>query len=216
LSRKCELLFGAVRNGQAVRNYISLSDSRQRKRRRRLINTWGRNDMGAMMPGNDISMLQVLIPERCEKCHARFFVYMPNLRHPRIDEKWCDSCNDDPTTDISEDEYWAVTHTQPYIFAGWKFRVYESPTDPDGVTLRLFKKLPYPESPSKFMSASWGLRSDMPRLAAWLIGHWYEHLLQVCPCLHGERDQAVDEGDGSPFRKAIIQSLLWYHKQGLI
>jgi hypothetical protein len=171
--------------------------------------------MGAMMPGNEIFIPQVVVPERCEKCHCRF-VYAPHFRHPRIDEKWCQSCNDDPTTDIMEDSYWATVHTQPYIFAGWKFKVNEWPTDADNVTLMLYKKLPYPEDPGKVLSASWGLRSEMPRLAAWLIGHWYEHLFQICPCLHGLRDEAVDEGDGSPFRKTVIESLLWYHDRELI
>ena len=171
--------------------------------------------MGAMTPGNEISMTQVVIPARCEKCHARF-VSMPHFQRPsRIDEKWCGSCNDDPTTDIMEDNYWAKVPTQPYIFAGWRFKVYENRVEPDGVSLMLYKKLPYPENPANVFSASWGLRSEMPRLAAWLIGHWYEHLFQICPCLHGVRDQAVDEGDGSPFRQAVIESLLWYHKRGL-
>ena len=171
--------------------------------------------MGAMTPGNDISMTQVVIPQRCEKCHAQFF-YAPYFRHPRIDEKWCYSCNDDPTTDIMEDEFWRTSKREAYIFAGWKFWVNESPIESDTVILRLYKKLPYPEDANKVMSASWGPRSEMPRLAAWLIGHWYEHLLQICPCLHGVRDEAVDEGDGSPFRKAVIESLLWYHDRGLI
>lgn len=172
--------------------------------------------MGAMMPGNDISMTRVVTAQRCEKCHARF-VSMPHFQRPsRIDEKWCGSCNDDPTTDIMEDEFWAISKREAYVFGGWKFKVSDWPTDPDIVSLMLHKKLPYPENPGAVLSVSWGPRHEMPRLAAWLIGHWYEHLFQICPCLHGVKDQAVDEGDGSPFRQAVIESLLWYHKRGLV
>ena len=171
--------------------------------------------MGAMLPGNDIQIPKIVIPERCEKCHAKF-VRWYGSRSPRIDEKWCNACNEDPLNDLMEDDLWARVSIQPYIFAGWKFKVMEHPADPNGVTLMLYKKLPYPEAPAKFLSAAWGLDIDKPRLAAWLIGHWYEHLLQICPCLHGVRDQAVDEGDGSPFRKAVIESLLWYHQRGLV
>lgn len=170
--------------------------------------------MSAMMPGNQIDV-SVAIPQRCEKCHARF-VYSPHFRRARIDEKWCQSCNDDPTTDLIEDEYWSKFPTQAYIFAGWKFRVYEKRDDPDMIVLNLYKKLPYPEDPVKVLSAAWGNESEKPRLAAWLIGHWYEHLFQICPCLHGIRDQQVDEGDGSNFRKAVIESLLSYHECGLV
>lgn len=171
---------------------------------------------GAMMPGADIDInhIQIISPERCIKCHAKFVRYA--LRPARIDESWCQSYNDDPTTDLMEDDYWATAHREPYVFAGWNFRLSETQTDPGIIFLRLYKKLPYPEDPTKVLSASWGDESQKPRLAAWLIGHWYEHLLQICPCLHGVRDQAVDEGDGSNFRRAMIESLLWYHEWGLI
>jgi hypothetical protein len=116
-----------------------------------------------------------------------------------------------------EDEFWATSSKrEAYVFAGWKFWVKENPFVSDTVILKLYKKLPYPEDANKVLSASWGSPSEKPRLAAWLIGHWYEHLFQICPCLHGVKDQAVDEGDGSPFRQAVIESLLWYHKRGLI
>lgn len=166
----------------------------------------------AMIPGNEIQIPKIVYPEICQKCHCRYYPF-PG-REARIDSEWCDSCNRDPLTDITEDDFWRREKKEPYIFMGWRFKVRETYECPETIVLGLYKKLPYPEDPEKLMSVSFGPRRELPKLAAWLIAHWFEHLLRICPCLHGERDQALDEGDGSPFRKAMIQSLLWYHSQG--
>lgn len=152
--------------------------------------------------------------EMCAKCKARF-VAMPGAT-PRIDSSWCPNCNTDPTSDLMEDQLWSTTKEQPFIFAGWKFSLRLSPHREHGACLRLWKRLPYPEAPGLDLSYSEGHVSQKARLAAWLTGHWYEHLFNICPCQNGVRDKDVDEGEGSNFRKAVIESLLWYHERGLV
>jgi hypothetical protein len=166
----------------------------------------------AMTPGTDFILPPVLTPDVCAKCHCRFFPFRGPVR---IDSAWCDSCNLDPMKDMQEDDIWSKSKHQPYFFMGWRFRVSLLPNMLGGNGLMLYKKLPYPENPDACLSYAWGSEENKAHLAAWLIGHWFEHLLQICPCLHGQRDQSVDEGDGSPFRKAMIDSLLWYHRHGL-
>ena|SRR5215472_7724591 len=43
------------------------------------------------------------------------------------------------------------------------------------------------------------------RAAAWLIAHWYEHALVVCPC-----QQEAEEDKPSNFREAVISGLIWW------
>jgi hypothetical protein len=164
----------------------------------------------AMRPGNEIDF-EDIYPRVCSKCHWRFISYP--IDNPRIDAEWCDSCNRDPLSDRSEDATWASTRSKPFVFMGWSFLEKQIPETPGEIGLMLYKKLPYPENPDAFLSYSKG--SVKERMAAWLIAHWFEHLLQICPCRDGKRDKAVDEGEGSNFRKAVINSLIWYHERGL-
>lgn len=168
-----------------------------------------------MQPGSDIRIAPVISPEMCSKCHAKFVRFSGSVK-PRIDPAWCDQCNADPTSDWMDDEFWRTSRNAPYILAGWKFARREDPVRTDHIYLLLYKKLPYPEAPGLDRSYATGPVGNEAHLAAWLIGHWYEHLLNICPCQNGVRDESLDAGDGSPFRQAVIKSLLWYRAEGLV
>lgn len=87
---------------------------------------------------------------------------------------------------------------KPYYYAGWEFA-------DNGEQLFLDRRIPNPHPPGLVVSFSnYGLSYPRERAAAWLISHWYEHLLQVCPC--------IKEGDtDNNFRKAFMETLLICH-----
>lgn len=85
--------------------------------------------------------------------------------------------------------------TRHYFFAGWEFR-------DNGRVLMLDLPITNPHPPEAILSYhSYGPDFSRERAAAWLISHWYEHKLEVCPCIR--------EGDSdNNFRRAFIESIL--------
>jgi hypothetical protein len=87
---------------------------------------------------------------------------------------------------------------KPYHYAGWEFA-------DNGREIFLDKHIPNPHPPGLVVSF-FSYEKTYPReeAAAWLISHWYEHLLQVCPC--------INEGDtDNNFRTAFMETLLICH-----
>ena len=89
-----------------------------------------------------------------------------------------------------------------YSFAGWEFWQVEQ----DGkAMLILEKELLNPHPPNAILSYKCFQQGTDPReAAAWLIAHWYEHALDICPCQHGEEGNARS----IRFRHYCMDSLL--------
>jgi hypothetical protein len=96
---------------------------------------------------------------------------------------------------------------QTFTFMGWEFKdhPFTDPAYPDIRQAHLisFHKLHNPHPPEACY-AYIGYKPDAPGdreyAAAWLISHWFEHYMGVCPCLHGDGP--------SNFRTAFIETLL--------
>lgn len=85
--------------------------------------------------------------------------------------------------------------TDRYYFSGWTFR-------DNGRMLMLDVPIVNAHPPEAIFSYhTYGREFSRERAAAWLISHWYEHRLEVCPC--------IKEGDSdNNFRRAFIESIL--------
>lgn len=159
---------------------------------------------------------QVMGIKTCERCGWMF--PEPLWNAPRVLE-WCNDCQD-ILFDRGEGGMWKVRpEWRLFTFMGWKFEIrsHVSPVSGEigieGSFMLLWKKLINPETPQLIYSYR-GIGSGhlaKERAAAWLIAHWWEHALDICPCQHGKRDDAA----GSNFRYHVIESLLWYHERGL-
>lgn len=171
----------------------------------------------AMIPGNDIILPQVVFHSRCERCGLCYYDGSGVL---------CGECSSNPLFDPEESTIMA-RQAQTFSFAGWTFsvRTVHNPNEVVPKTyLFCYKRLFNPETPSEvysqvnfsddgFSRLLYG-EAMPPRLklekqkrcAAWLIAHWWEHYLEICPCLGGKRD----DGEDSNFRRSVIESLLWY------
>lgn len=155
---------------------------------------------------------------RCPRCYTAFLGR----------EKHCAQCMRAPLWDDFEAPRLG-TAIKVYEFAGWRFERLDSREDlrlPVALTfLFCHKRFFNPEKPGEVYSqASFSdedychlLYVGMPErmrdyklksTAAWLIAHWWEHYCDICPCLQGERNDAEE----SNFRRALINSLLWYDK----
>jgi hypothetical protein len=44
--------------------------------------------------------------------------------------------------------------------------------------------------------------------AAWLMAHWWEHRLQVCPCQNGEDRKVGEPGQETNFHRAFITTVM--------
>ena len=92
-----------------------------------------------------------------------------------------------------------------FTFMGWEFADREVMTSDGKLTgyLLSWHILPNPEAPNLIYSYK-GYWPEQPGsrtyAAAWLISHWFEHYMGVCPCLHGDGP--------SNFRTAFIETLL--------
>jgi hypothetical protein len=171
----------------------------------------------AMTTGNDIRITHVVDSERCPRCEWRFIA--------REGDTHCLDCTNNPLWDREEDEMLAP-RKDIFEFMGWRFTIKEAHSYNESLPLTYvmcWKRLFNPEnkgevySQANFSHGSYDtvLYRDMPdrlklhrtkEACAWLIAHWWEHYLEICHCLHGERDDQED----SNFRRAVIQSLLWY------
>lgn len=175
----------------------------------------------AMIPGIDpvLGKLQDQVLARCPRCDWRFIACEGDTH--------CPDCTQNPLWDRDEEMMLARKHRSAvFEFMGWKFGVTNiaSANEPCYKTfLMCWKRLFNPEhlgevySQSSFLHTQYemSLYRGMPdrlilhhtrKCAAWLIAHWWEHYLEICPCLNGERDDRED----SNFRRAVIESLLWY------
>jgi hypothetical protein len=161
---------------------------------------------GAIAPGTEL-ISHVVINDVCQKCHARFWT--ADVRTPKLNAEWCGACNDDITHDMSEDAYWSSARHKPHVFMGWRFRITEMPDSLQPHVL-LMKRLPYPERPGLELSYHIGYPGRPEYSCAWLIAHWWEHALRICPCQNGIHD----DQKGSRFREQMIESLLWYADRG--
>jgi hypothetical protein len=85
-----------------------------------------------------------------------------------------------------------------YVFMGWKFLVGENPRG--GYQVVSWHRLHNPETPSTIYSFK--LSDSIDYACAWLISHWYEHLLNICPCLGPDKDR------DNNFRRAFIEAVL--------
>ena len=97
-----------------------------------------------------------------------------------------------------------------YTFAGWEFeRRDDTGGDMNINVLILWKELKNPHPPDAVLSyKGFGKAYGVEYAAAWLIAHWYEHKLQICPCQNGEEPDANESS--LRFRAAFIESLLFY------
>jgi len=167
----------------------------------------------AMVPGSDIFKVATYCA-RCPRCDWNFIG----------EGKVCPDCENNPLFDRNEEQM--LKGKQLFEFMGWKFAVRHQhlahESDP-ATYLYCYKRLFNPEKPGEVYSQcnfSWSnaeialyrgtpdrkKRDLTKRCAAWLIAHWWEHYLEICPCLKGERNDDED----SNFRKTVIESLLWY------
>jgi hypothetical protein len=82
-----------------------------------------------------------------------------------------------------------------FNFLGWEFR------DEDRY-LVLEKELLNPHPPEATLSYKCYSKPERRSYAAaWLISHWYEHALEICPC--------IQQGDSNNnFRRAFIDVVL--------
>ena len=177
----------------------------------------------AIQPGTDINpnlvVYQTLICERCGWKYAASF----GKSDAKVAE-WCSECNGNLLFDRSEDLWWEHRTNTAHVFMGWRFEIRKNAHigGEDMTFIRLMKRLIHPEAPDKVISVSWfpcdgfeigdkNYHNKIVWSCAWLIAHWWEHALDICPCQHGVHD---DE-KGSTFRQYVIDSLLWYHAQGL-
>jgi hypothetical protein len=158
-----------------------------------------------------MNLTEAVYARMCPRCSWRYL----------DDRPYCPDCMDNPTWDRAESSMLA-NNNDVFEFMGWRFKV--NPVASDGrVYLMCFKRLFNPElagevySQSNFNAEDYDhslYRALPPRreqylkkyCAAWLIAHWWEHYTGIRPCLHGDRNDSED----SPFRKAMIESLLWY------
>jgi hypothetical protein len=85
-----------------------------------------------------------------------------------------------------------------FEFMGWKF--WSTPHPREGYIVRSFHRLHNPESEN--LIYSYKLDKTRERAAAWLISHWFEHLLDICPC------QSLDKDGDNNFRRAFIETVL--------
>lgn len=158
----------------------------------------------------------VITASVCEKCGGRFARFSspwPSWDTRRVSQKirnpeWCPGCNADILHDAEEDRFWE--RGEPYLFMGFRLKVTQSPIGDWGQVL-LWKKLIHPEAPNLIYSYHSFDRYGcftLEMACAWLIAHWWEHALDICPCQGGVKDDAK----GSTFRHAVMESIMWYHK----
>lgn len=166
----------------------------------------------AIIPGDDVVLLPIVEARICSKCGWKYCEWG---EHPKFYKKdWCPPCNADITRDPYEQMRWSrYKEIEVYAFMGWKFHIVPML---DTCYLRCFKLLLNPEAPELTLSVySCGNPNptyfDMAKGGAWLIAHWWEHALDICPCQHGVHD---DE-KGSQFRQTMIESLMMYHHDSL-
>ncbi len=142
----------------------------------------------------------------CAQCQSRF------LGQGTL----CRGCIDRPLLDHREDRLISRFDSKDiYEFMGWKFKHSTVLSKGCHVTiLTSYKGLfnPFPPNAQIAISTFIGEKSDvsysvnMKRAAAWLIAHWWEHYLNICPCL----TSGSDHEEETNFSKAVINSLLWY------
>ena len=168
------------------------------------------------------SVQTVILPIICEKCggkdvyrERRYYGQNPNRKS--WNEKWCSGCNANILHDITEEFILSRKKGSClYKFLGFTFEMSRIEVqDVEMIYLRLWKRLVHPEAPQLIYSFSSVAGVDLilnreetiAKAAAWLIAHWWEHALDICPCQNGVRD----DKEGSSFRKYLIDILLWYH-----
>ena len=85
--------------------------------------------------------------------------------------------------------------TKIFTFCGWAFF-------DDGEKLLIsYHRLPNPHPPEAYYAyKTYGRVFGREHAAAWLIAHWFEHYMNTCPCLNGDKP--------SKFRHACIEALL--------
>ena len=163
------------------------------------------------LPGQDIQLVDGRVASLCVRCRERHFE----------DGELCHDCLTNPLFDRMES---IMLNSRPerFCFMGWEFSVTHA--QDDRIYLKCYKRLFNPEKAGEVLSHyafdpevlyDHSIYRECPprfiidlkkRAAAWLIAHWWEHYLNICPCLHGDRDDQED----SPFRQSVISGLLWY------
>lgn len=105
-----------------------------------------------------------------------------------------------------------------YEFMGWRFHLTRFATDSSGenqnAQMLCWKEIINPEAPGliqaykniRISSGPLPPKEEMDKLlsaaAAWLIAHWWDHALKMCPC---QNDDA-----GGKFRHTVTEALLQY------
>lgn len=102
---------------------------------------------------------------------------------------------------------------------GWDFtlRITESPFHPvKSIVVGSYHKLENPESPELIYSYSFQNVPEFERIparylndlireqCAWLMSHWWEHKLKVCPCIDGRGEEENN------FRREFMRSVLMF------
>lgn len=139
------------------------------------------------------------------------------------------------TTDRPElpvEDVMLASHKTTFEFMGWRFG--QSIMTPEGdtgmlvcykpllnpfppgalysyKTFRIFNplKIPYATLPPDTI-AEYQVQ-EKNTAAAWLITHWYEHALVVCPC-QADAERENEDHRPSNFRSAMLSALTWYDR----
>lgn len=130
--------------------------------------------------------------------------------------------------DLPSEEAMLAGNLDSFEFMGWRFRMMGGGVGTG--TLCCFKPLINPFPPGAYYSfhcfrvlevgeltgtnaAAIAHYQEMIKkeAAAWLIAHWYEHALILCPC-QTDAERENEDHKPSNFRRALISSLLWYDK----
>lgn len=101
-----------------------------------------------------------------------------------------------------------ITYSGPtFTFMGWEFNYHEYTSEGySGGHLVSWHRLVNADPPNAIYAYKCykpgSTEATREYAAAWLIAHWFEHYMGICPCLHGDGP--------SNFRTACIEALLSY------